>query len=309
MKKTDRTSRRKCWLSLLLLLAVVAGVYAAGVYQICTFNRDMVIPDTGRNLLARFTLDKDGYLYSPSGKHVILDMGSRHTFINRETLDQFKEEGYPAIEMPTLVYTTDQAGRYHLYTRKVVMPMLLTDPNAPDSILRLENCELLISNDGHPNVIGMDTLEHFVVGHDADTGEISLYRNVPEGYTAVSRLNTGDKSVAEAMGYNRRLYIPLQVNDDAPQNYYFDTGNSIRGIDLVQPMANIERAKSPVIPDTASGLMMQPKCRVIVGERVRFADVVYSDTLHTDRYSLNPFRLFTHTFVIDIPGRVLYYRK
>lgn len=309
MKKRILKSRRRFVLSLLLLLAVVAGVYAAGVYQICRFNSHLDVPETGRNLLARFALDEQGNLYSPSGKVVTLDMGSRHTFINRKTLDEFKREGYPAFEVPTLIFTTDQNGHYRLYTRKVTMPMLLTDPNAPDSILHLGNAELLIATDDHPNVIGMDTLEHFVVGRDADTGEISFYRNVPEGYSLVSELNGGDMTVAEMIGYNRRLYIPLQVNDDNAQNYYFDTGKTIRGLDLVQPLGNIERAKSPVVSDSASGLMVQPKCRVIVGQRVRFADVAYSDTLHTDKYSLNPFRLFTQSFVIDVPGKKLYYKQ
>lgn len=295
-------------LSLLVILAVLVGVYAAGVYQIYHFNGEMTIPDGDDNVIVSVVPDEDGLVYTATGHGVTIDMGSRHCFISQKTLDQFKREGYPAIEYPTIIYTTDPSGRYRIYTRKVVMPVLF---NSPDStaLVRFDNVELFISDESEGNVLGMDFLEKFVIERDFRSGRISFLRNVPDNYTFVCDINGHDSTIGDLIGYSRRVYIPLQVNDDDPQNYYFDTGRGIRSLELVQPLKNVKGATSKVYVDSITGLMTQDNCRVLVGNRMRFARVTYSDSLHTDRYSINPFRVFNRSIVMDLPNHKLYYRR
>lgn len=308
MKHNNNThSLRTFLLSLLLILVVIGGVYAAGVYQIYHFNSGMEIPDNDTNLLARFKVDDEGFFTSPSGKKVVLDMGSRHCFISRQTLEEFRASGYPIEEYPTLIYTTDHSGHYRIYTRKVVMDMLLPSPVYPDSALRIKNVELLISREPEDNILGMDCLDRFVIEHNANNGEISLYRSVPEGYTEVCSIDSHDSYLGDIIGYSRRVFIPLLVNDAGAHNYYFDTGTGMRQHDLVQPEGNIDRATTRVVLDTISGRMTQENCRVQVGNRLMFARVTYADDLHTDKYSVNPFRLFNQSIAMDLPNKKLFY--
>ncbi len=308
-KRTNRYSRKTYIISLLVILAAIGGIYAAGVYQIYHFNSEMVIPDTPGNEIVVFKQDHDGYIQTPSQQLVTLDMGSRHSFITPESLEALKEQGYDAKEQQTLIYTTDQSGHYHIYTRKVVMPVVLYARPDSSEIITFDNVELLISSRNEGNVLGMDFLERFVIEGNKETKTISLLREVPKNYDYVSDINGHDSTLGDLLGYSRRIYITLQVNDEAPQNYYFDTGRGIRSCQLVQPLKNANRATSKVYVDSVSGLMTQDFCRVLVGNRMRFARVTYSDSLHTDNYSINPFRVFNRSIVIDIPNRKLYYQK
>ncbi|MDE6146220.1 MAG: hypothetical protein K2O38_06280 [Muribaculaceae bacterium] len=308
MKKQNRKTIRTFLLSLLVILAVLLGVYAAGIYQIVHFNSEMVIPDGDNNRLVTFRPDEQGLIYTTTGQPVTIDMGSRHCFITTATLTNFKRCGYPATEYPTLILTSDQSGHYRIYTRKVVMPIILFVHPDTTEIVRFENVELLISDKEEGNVIGMDFLERFVIERDVDTGEIALLRNVPQNYTYVCDINSRDSSIGDIIGYSRRMYIPLRVNDDEPQNYYMDTGRGIRSCELVQPVKNISKATSNVYADPETGMMTQDNCRVMIGNRMRFARVTYSDTLHTDQYSINPFKIFNRSIALDLPNRKLYYR-
>lgn len=297
-------------LSVLVIVAVLLGVYAAGVYQIYHFNSEMSIPEGDDNLIAAFNIDDDGYIYTTTGQAVTIDMGSRHSFITDKTLETMRKDGYPLVEYPTLIYTTDPSGHYRIYTRKVVMPVnLFVHPDKTDEIVTFNNVELLISDEREGNVIGMDFLDRFVIERDFKTGLISLLRNVPDNYTFVCDINGHDSTIGDLIGYSRRVYIPLQVNDEEPQNYYFDTGRGIRTCELVQPIKNVNRATTNVYVDSLTGLITQDNCRVMIGNRMRFARVTYSDSLHTDNYSINPFRVFNRSIVMDLPGHKLYYRR
>lgn len=305
MKRIRNKSRKTLLLSVLTLVVVLLGVYASGVYQIVHFNKGMVVPETDSNLLAQITLNERGTFVSPSGKEVILDMGSRHSFLTQATLDELKREGYPAKEYPTLIFTTDHSGHYRLFTRKVVMPILL--PGVDGKVLRLDNAEMLIADPTTGNIIGMDCLERFVVERSVDTGVISLYRTMPEGYRPVARLAGHDSKLGDILGYSRRVYLPLVVNDQPVENYYLDTGRGMLNHTLVQPYRNKEMATTKVFLDSISGLYKQREGRVMVGNRMKFTSVTYCDTLHTDDYSVNPFRMFNkNSIAMDLPNRMFY---
>ena len=308
-KKRNKYPLRTLLLSAIVIVAVLLGVYAAGVYQIYHFNSEMVIPEGEDNLISTFLPDNDGHVFTTTGQAVTIDMGSRHCFITNETLERMKDDGYPLVEYPTLIYTTDQSGHYRIYTRKVVMPVNLFVRPDSDEVVTFNNVELLISDSKEGNILGMDFLERFVIERDIETGYISLLRNVPNDYTFVCDINSHDSTIGDIIGYSRRVYIPLQVNDEEPQNYYFDTGRGIRTCELVQPIRNVNRATSNVYVDSLTGLITQDNCRVVIGNRMRFARVTYSDSLHTDKYSINPFRVFNRSIVMDLPDRKLYYRS
>lgn len=310
MKKGNKKyTLRTTLLSLLVIVAVLLGVYAAGIYQIYHFNSEMEIPEGTDNVIARFSPDDDGYIYDASGNRVTLDMGSRHSFISRKSLEKLKSEGYDAKEQQTLIYTTDQSGHYKIYTRKVVMPVCFyVDPDSDDTVT-FDNVEILISDREDGNVLGMDFVEKFVVERDKDTGDISLLRDVPDQYTYVCDLNGHDSALGDIIGYSRRVYLTLQVNDDDPKNYYLDTGSGIRSCELVQPLKDISKATSKVVVDSVTGMATQNYCRVLIGNRMRFARVTYSDSLHTDEYSINPFKVFNRSVVLDLPNKKLYYLK
>lgn len=309
IKARKKYPLRTLILSVFVIVAVLLGVYAAGVYQIYHFNSGMIIPEGDDNLIATFIPDKDGLLYTTIDQAVTVDMGSRHCYITTETLERLKSKGHPVTEYPTLIYTTGPAGKYHIYTRKVVLPVELYIHPDSDKVITFDNVELLIWDSKEGNILGMDFLERFVIERDTDTGYISLLRHVPDGYSYVCDINGHDSTIGDIIGYSRRVYIPLQVNDEAPQNYYFDTGRGIKSCELVQPLKNATRATTTVYVDSVTGLLTQDNCRVLVGDRMRFARVTYSDSLHTDKYSINPFRVFNRSIVMDLPHRKLYYRK
>lgn len=295
--------------SILVLLGVLGAVYSAGVYQIYHFNSKMEVPDTGQNLIATFSLDEYGRIETPSGAKVYFDMGSRHCFIDYETLEHFRANGYPIQEVPTLIFTADHSGRYRLFTRKVVMPVGIKVTNRPDSVARFENVELLISNHENGNIVGMDFLERFCIEHDTNTGLVSFYHTAPDGYVTVDDLHSHDSMLSDLLGYSRRVYIPLSVNDQPQKNYFLDTGYSMRNIGLVQPEGDVKTATSPVVTDPETGLLTQAQCGVFIGNRYKVTTMVYCDTLHTDEYSLNPFVLFDRNFCLDIPNQKLLFGK
>lgn len=290
----------------MVLLLFVFGVYAAGVYQLSHFNDKMIVPEGTDNLLAEIDINSRGTFRSPSGLEVILDMGSRHSFITEEAVEHLRSIGYPIEVFPTLLCTQNYSGRYRVYTRKVSLPVRLP---APRGECRLENCEMLIENNEAGNIIGMDLLRYFVVAHEAADNRVKLLRNVPEDYVFVSHLSATDKPLISLSGLKRRVYITLAVNDANPEDYFFDTGPSMVGLQLIQPLDNAKQATSPVAPDSVTGLMTQQECRVMVGNRMKFAPVAYCDTVHTDKYSINPFNFFTpNDIVIDFPRLQLLYR-
>ena len=77
----------------------------------------------------------------------------------------------------------------------------------------------------------------------------------------------------------------------------------------MQPLKNASKATSRVYTDSVSGLLTQDNCRVMIGNRMRFARVTYADSLHTDKYSINPFKVFNRSIVMDLPNHRLYYKK
>lgn len=308
-KNTQTYPLRVTLAALFVVLAVIIGVYGAGIYQIYHFNSKMEIPEGDDNLIVRLQPDEKGFVYDAFGCPVTIDMGSRHSFITPETLAYLKGLGYDAQEQQTLLYTTDQSGHYRIYTRKVVMPVkFLTDSTATDTIA-FRHVELLISNREEGNLLGMDFLERFVIAHNKETGAISLMRSVPTDVAFVSDLNGHDSAIGDLFGYSRRVYLSLVVNDEAPQNYYLDTGRGMSSCALVQPKKNISKATTPVRLDTLTGMMTQENCRVQIGDRMRFARVTYSDSLHTDDYSINPFTALNRNVVLDLPDKKLYYAK
>lgn len=295
--------------AIFIVLAVILGVYGAGVYQIYHFNDKMEIPDGKDNCIVRFAPDENGMVYTAHGAPYTIDMGSRHSFISPKTLDRLKAEGVNAEEQQTLLYTIDQSGHYRIYTRKVVMPMYFFADTASTDVVTFNNVELLISDRVDGNVLGMDFLEKFVIERDKDAETVSLLRHVPDNYIFVCDLNGHDSAIGDLFGYSRRIYIPLKVNDEEYQNYYFDTGREIRSCMLVQPLKDISKATTPVRIDSVTGMATQENCRVQIGDRMRFAKVTYADTLHTDKYSINPFRAFNRSVVMDLPAKKLYYIK
>ena len=308
-KQTHKYPLRVTLAAIFIVLAVILGVYGAGIYQIYHFNGNMEIPDGDDNRIVRFLPDEKGLIYTAKGIPYTLDMGSRHSFITPETLKHLKDEGADAEEQQTLLYTIDQSGHYRIYTRKVVMPMYFFADTASTDIVTINNVEMLISDREEGNVLGMDFLEKFVISRNKDTELISLLRHVPDNYDFVCNLNGHDSAIGDLFGYSRRVYIPLKVNDEDIQNYYLDTGRGIRTCMLVQPLKDIAKATSPVRIDSVTGLATQENCRVQIGDRMRFAKVTYADTLHTDKYSINPFLVFNRSIVLDLPAKKLYYKK
>ncbi|MDE6033135.1 MAG: hypothetical protein K2G15_04135 [Muribaculaceae bacterium] len=308
-KKTHTYPLKTTLAAIFIIVAVILGVYGAGIYQIYHFNGKMEIPEGDENVILRIHPDDKGYVYTIVGIPYTIDMGSRHSFITPHTLEILKQHGIDGEEQQTLLYTTDQSGHYNFYTRKVVRPMYFFPNSTSTDTVTFNKVEMMISDREEGNVLGMDFLEKFVIEYDNDTRTISLLRHVPEGYSYVCDLNGHDSAIGDLFGYSRRVYVPLKVNDEDPQNYYLDTGRGIRNCELVQPLKDIGKATSPILTDSVTGLEVQPNCRVQIGDRLRFARVTYSDSLHTDEYSVNPFRVFNHSIVLDLPAKKLYYHK
>lgn len=308
MTQSNRKSNwRRPVISLFTVLVVVVGVYAYGVWQVRKLNTEVEIPRAQSDMIASFSLADDCTFRSVGGQAVFFDMGSRHSFVSPKSLERLREIGHPFEQSKTLVYTTDPDGHYRFYTSKVRFDVFLPNPEMPDSVFWLRNVELLVSDNVVDNVIGMDILRLFVIEHINKTGEVRIYHNsVPEGYEPVSDIDVHDSPLGQMLAPSRRASISLVVNDDAPRDYFFDTGGRMRTIEIVQPTRKIHSATSIVTTDSLSGLQVQNHCRVAFGNRLKYATVVYCDSLHTDEYSVNPLLLFRQDIVLDLPnGKLL----
>lgn len=300
---------KKLLLSLLLILGVLGVVYAYSLWQLSTLNANPQFQETDGNLICRFYAGSATSISPVSGNTVNFDLGSRHSFINRSSAERLEAMGYQAKFLPTLIYTVDADGRYRLYTKKVIIDVTLPNPELPDSIFVVRNVELLVVDDCHPNVLGMDMLNNLVIERLWPEGMVSLYKEVPGGYYPVCDITVHESILGNYVGSTGRASVKLAVNDEEPRDYFFDTGGNMRGIEVVQPYDNLRSAMSKVEVDSVTGYWTQRRCRVSFGNRMRFSNVVYCDTLHTDEYSVNPLMLFDQDFLIDMKGRKLMVHK
>lgn len=308
MKKSG--SRKKTLrISLLLLAMVLGGVYAYNIWQLSHLNSNPQFQEISGNLISRFKAGQTTSINPVSGNIVYFDLGSRHSFINRRSVERLDSMGFTPKYSPTCVYTTDADGHYHLFTRKVTTDITLPNPELPDSMFIIRNAELLLVDNDHPNVFGMDFLRNIVIERLWPEGIISFYKEVPEGYSPVCDITVHDSPLGNYIGSAGRASIRLAVNDEAPRDYFLDTGGNMRDIEVVQPKANMLSATSAVEIDSITGYYIQRRCRVSFGNRMRFSNVVYCDTLHTDEFSVNPLQLFDQDFVIDMRGRRLMIHK
>lgn len=294
---------------ILPIAVVILGVYGIGIWQIRQLNASIEFPPAASDTLARFKLADDCTFKSITGSKVYFDMGSRHSFIQKESVEKLRSMNYPMKEIGVFVYTTDNNGHSKLFTKKVRLDVYFPNPAMPDSKYILRDVDLLVSDDVNGNLIGMDILRHMVLEHINDANEIRLYRSVPPGYTEVCDIDINNSVWNGMCSTNRRASIELVVNDEAPTEYFFDTGGDMRRFDLVQPLDMLSGATSAVSVDSLTGLMVQGHCRVSFGNRLKYSSVVYADTLHTDKYSVNPLKLFDQDIVIDFPGEKLYTRN
>lgn len=294
---------------ILPIIALILGAYGIEIWQIRQLNTSLEFPPATSDTLARFELANDCTFKSITGSKVYFDMGSRHSFIQQKVYDKLHSIDYPMEETGVLIYTTDNDGRRKFFTKKVRLDIHIPNPAMPDSIYILKNVDLLVSDGEYDNLIGMDVLRHMVLEHIDSANEIRLYRSIPSGYTEVCDINMHNSIWSSMCSTNRRASINLVVNDEAPTKYYFDTGGDMRRFDLVQPLSMLRGATSAVHVDPETGLMMQEHCRVSFGNRLKYSSVVYADSLHTDKYSVNPLKLFDQDIVIDFPGGKLYTRN
>jgi len=302
--------KTKILLSALLLLSGVAGVaYIYNVWQLRHLNVNPQFQDIAGNLICRFYAGTTDFISPVTGNTVNFDLGSRHSFINRSSAERLDSMGYRPRFRPTLIYTVDPDGRYRLYTQKVIIDVALPNPELPDSMFVIRNAELLLVDDCHPNVFGMDMLRNLVVERLWPESVVSLYKEVPDGYYPVCDITVYDSPLGYYVGSIGRASVKLAVNDEAPRDYFLDTGGNMRGIEVVQPYGNVHSATTKVELDSATGYWTQRRCRVSFGNRMRFSSVVYCDTLHTDEYSVNPLILFDQDFIIDMKGRRLMVHK
>lgn len=307
MKKSSHN--RFLLLSLSVLVAVAALAYTLGVWQVGRLNNNLRPQAVESNMLVRFALDPECTVRSNTGSKVFFDMGSRHSFISSAELDRLTEIGYPFRLERCLMVTTDPSGRYKLYTRKVVLDIGLPNPELPGGYYHIRNADLLVSDRADDNIFGMDILRRFVLERTWDNNEMRLYKNVPEGYVPVCDINVYDAELGNLLSPSLRASIMLTVNNDEPREYFFDTGGEMRKYELVQPRANADYALSSLTQDSITGHLIQPRCYVTFGDRLRYSSVVYCDTLHTDKYSVNPLRLFDQDMVLDMPGRKMLVHK
>lgn len=308
MKKMG-SKTKKLLLSILLLLVVLGGVYVYSVWQLSNLNASPQYQQIKGNLISRFNAGYTSTISPVSGNVVNFDLGSRHSFINRKSAHRLDSLGWPAKFYPTLIYTVDVDGRYRLFTQKVVIDVTLPNPELPDSIYLIKNVELLVTDDRHPNVFGMDLLRDLVIEHLWPEGTVSLYKEVPQGYYPVCDITVHDSPLGNYVGSTGRASVKLAVNDEPEREFFFDTGGNMNGLEIVEPYSNRHSAMTKVEIDSVTGFPTQRRCRVNFGNRMRFSNVVYCDTLHTDEYSVNPLVLFDQDFVIDMKGRKLMVHK
>lgn len=294
---------------LLILVLAFLGIYAAGVLEIRSLNSEIEIPKAKTDTLSQFHMADDCTLRSVSGHRVFFDMGSRHTFIRRDVMEQLLASGYPMELSRILLFTSDTNGKWRFYTQKVRMDIMLPNPQMPDSVFIVKNVDLIVGDEHFDNLIGMDVLKNFVIEYDFDEMDVRMYTSVPAGYHPVSDINLHVTGPGDDFSSSCRASIPLAVNDEEMRDYFFDTGGRMRDFDIVLPMSSRHLATSAITVDSVSGLFTQEHCRVNFGDRLRYCRVVFSDTLHTNRYCVNPLRMFHQDIVIDFPGRKLYTRE
>lgn len=304
-----KSHNRLLMLSLSVLLATAALAYTLGVWQVSRLNNSLQPQPVESNMLVRFKLDPECTVRSGAGSRVFFDMGSRHSFISSAELERLEKIGYPFQVESCLMITTDPSGRYKLYTRKVVMDIGLPNAELPGGYFHLRNADLLVSDRADDNIFGMDILRRFVIERTWESNEMRLYKNVPEGYVRVCDINVYDAELGNLLSPSLRASIMLTVNNDEPREYFFDTGGEMRSYELVQPRSNADYALSSLKTDSITGYLIQPRCYVTFGDRLRYSSVVYCDTLHTDKYSVNPLRLFDQDMVLDMPGRQMLVHK
>lgn len=311
MKRPKINIRRKpllIFLAAVFLLFVLCYTY--NTWQIRSLNANPQFDPSESNMIARFSLNDSCTIYSVGGQPVNFDMGSRHSFISKESLKQIIASGLPVKESSTLIYTKDSDGHFHWYTKKATLDVFLPNPELPDSAYYIRNVELLVSDAPGNNVFGMDLLKYMVIEHSCDTDELIIYRHVPnDGYVPVSDITLHDNMFGDFFGRTNRASVTLTVNDDKSREYFFDTGGKMRHYEIVQPEDCRTNATTAVIRDTVYDYWVQQDCRVSFGNRMRFSTVVYANNLHTDDYSANPLRLFDQDCIIDFPGRQLMIRK
>lgn len=307
--KPFKFKNKRLLLSVLLIIAVIGGVYGYSVWQLSHLNDGYRLQDSPGNLVCSFYAGRDNSMHRVSGNVVYFDLGSRHSFINRSSAERLHKQGSRVKYSPTLLWTTDADGRYRLFTQKVVIDVSLPNPEMPDSNLMVYGVELLVVDDDTPNTFGMDLLHGLVVERLWPENIVNIYKEVPSDYHLVSKIDLHDSPFGNYVGSTGRASIKLTVNDDEPRDYYFDTGGNMVNVELVQPEGQMHMATTKIELDSVTGLNMQRQCRVAFGDRLRYSNVVYCDTLHTDEFSVNPLRLFDQDFILDFPGRRLMIHK
>lgn len=311
MKKTNtshkRTLRRKLFWLLAVVVLLIVGAHVVNTWKIKHFNSSMTFDATPSGLVARFPLGKDFTLQSVSGFPVDFDMGSRHSFMSEKSLAKTQKDGYPLEVKNTLIYTKDEKGVYHLYTRKVCLDLKLPNPELPGGFYYIRNAELLVNDESDHNVFGMDVLRNLVIERDYATNELLVYTTLPKdkNYVFVSDITMHDSFGGDLFGEVGRASVSLKVNNDDRRDYFFDTGGEMRHIELVQPEDRMSSALTKVVTDSVTGHKVQHHCKVKFGDRLRYSTVVYSDDIHTDKYSVNPLMLFDSDVIFDFPGKQL----
>lgn len=307
MKKFQ--AKKKLLFSCLILLLVVAGVYGYGAWQLYHLNSNPEFDEIPDNMLASFPAGPGNSMTPVSGNLVYFDLGSRHSFITRNAVARLKDMGFEPKIDNVLIYTTDADGHFGLYTKKVTIDITIPNPNLPDSLYTIRNVELLLVDNDKHNVFGMDLIKHFVIERLWPENIINIYREVPAGYYQVTGLDMHNSPFGNYIGSTGRASIELTVNDDDPRDYFLDSGGNMVDVELVQPESQMHMATTRVEVDSLTGLYTQRQCRVAFGDRLRYSNVVYCDSLHTDDYSVNPLKLFDQDVVLDIPGRRLMIHK
>lgn len=303
------SNKRKILLSVLLLLLVVAGAYAYSIWQLSHLNNSFYFMETKGNLVGSFDVETDNVIHQPSGNKVTFAIGSRHSFIAYDDALHLKELGYPVEFKNTFILTTDPGGKYKLYTKKARLDVTFVNPTLPDSTFVIHDVELLVRPAGTHNVLGMDILSKLVIERLWPENIVNLYKQVPPGYHTVSPIKFHDSPMGNYVITTGRASIPLSVNDEEPREYFLVTAGKMWDLEIVQPKNKRLMATTPVVHDSITGLDVQRRCRVSFGNRLRYSNVVYSDTIHKTNYVINPLRFFDQDFVIDMPGRRLMVHK
>ena len=296
----------------LIGLCVIISVFLINNYRVSRISSDTsfdVIADS--EIAAEFHLSEEYTVDCINGEPSDFDLGSRHSIISQQTLDRIIASNRPYDISLALIYTKDVNGNYKLYTHKVTTDISLPNPHRPDSLFWIHNAELLIDNTLDHNVLGMDILRHFAVERHFKANKVILHFKAPEtDYQEVCKLQYHNSLLGSLFGNEiNRASVSLIVNDEKPHVYFFDSGQAMRLIEIVQPERNIANATGRIETDTVTGLLTQRRCQVKFGNRLRFSKVVYDDNIHTDGYGINPMKFFNQDCVIDIPGQRLLIRK